>query len=280
MPSSQYGTIIPSSSVVLGTWTPPRTRSLRWNHPKRGAGYRPQHHGQRESSFVLFRQPVWNLQRRCDGDDGGELRDRLHRQRRPGRWRHGAVVQHHRHQRHVAIVLGQIADQVAADLAIFNCVKGQTGSTSNFGVTFINGHASIYQPLIQAGTNYTALQLKINLITACTILEDPNCSTGSNVASGLYSAIQQFSGSSYTGQSKNIIIITDGAPDVSRGVTARQPTASPAAPTAPPRIFRRPRKPWRRPPRRRGSRSPPSITPAPIRTRPIRRITRHFSRAS
>jgi uncharacterized protein with von Willebrand factor type A (vWA) domain len=97
-------------------------------------------------------------------------------------------------------------------------VKGQTGSTSNFGITFINGHASTYQALEQAGTNYTALQLKINLITACTILEDPYCGTGSNVASGLYSAIQQFSGSTYTGQSKNIIIITDGAPNASRGV--------------------------------------------------------------
>ena len=71
---------------------------------------------------------------------------------------------------------------------------------------------------MQAGTNYTALQATINAITACTAKEDPNCSTGSNVASGLYSAIQQFSGSTYQNQSKNIVIITDGAPNVKAGL--------------------------------------------------------------
>ena len=80
---------------------------------------------------------------------------------------------------------GQITDQVQADQQILNCVVGQSGSSSNFGITFINGAATIYQALSPAGTNYTALKLKTSLITACTALEDANCNTGSNVAAGV-----------------------------------------------------------------------------------------------
>ena len=112
----------------------------------------------------------------------------------------------------------EIANQVAADQQVLNCVKGVVGSSSYFGLTFINGHASTYIPLTSAQANYTALQLKVRLITACTLLEDPNCSTGSNIGSGIYSAIQQFNSATYTGTSKNIVIITDGVPNVSSGV--------------------------------------------------------------
>lgn len=114
---------------------------------------------------------------------------------------------------------GEITDQVTADQQILNCVKGVTGATSYFGVTFINGHASTYIPLTLAQANYTALQTKVAAITACSSSEDPNCSTGSNIGSGIYSAIQQFKSSTYNGSSKNIVIITDGVPNVSSGVT-------------------------------------------------------------
>jgi hypothetical protein len=63
------------------------------------------------------------------------------------------------------------------------------------------------------------LHTKVAAITTCSSAEDPNCSTGSNVGSGIYSAIQQFSNSTYTGTSKNIVIITDGVPNASSGVT-------------------------------------------------------------
>jgi Flp pilus assembly protein TadG len=112
----------------------------------------------------------------------------------------------------------EISDQVAADQQILNCVKGVVGSSSYFGLTFINGHASTYIPLTPAQANYTVLQTAVNLITMCTVLEDPNCSTGSNIGSGIYSAMQQFNSSTYAGSSKNIVIITDGVPNASSGV--------------------------------------------------------------
>jgi Flp pilus assembly protein TadG len=112
----------------------------------------------------------------------------------------------------------EIANQVAADLAMLNCVKGTTGTSSQFGITFVNGHAYTYQALEAASANYTALQTAINAIVQCTAPQDPNCSTGSNIASGMYSAISQLSGLSSTSK-KNIVIITDGVPDAHSGTT-------------------------------------------------------------
>jgi hypothetical protein len=93
-------------------------------------------------------------------------------------------------------------------------VKGSTGTTSQFGLTFVNGHSTVYQALEPAAANYSALQTKINAITACSASQDPNCGTGSNIASGMYSAIQQFSSLASTSK-KNIVIITDGVPNAS-----------------------------------------------------------------
>jgi Flp pilus assembly protein TadG len=114
---------------------------------------------------------------------------------------------------------GEIGNQIAADQQILNCVKGVVGSSSYFGLTFSNGHAFTYIPLTPAQANYTVLQLTVGLIGACNLLQDPNCSTGSNIGSGIYSAIQQFNSATYTGTSKNIVIVTDGVPNASNGVT-------------------------------------------------------------
>ncbi len=75
------------------------------------------------------------------------------------------------------------------------------------------------EPLTLAQTNYSALTKDVSKLTSCTAVPDPNCQTGSNIGSGIYSAIQQFSASTYTGTSKNIVIITDGVPNASSGVT-------------------------------------------------------------
>jgi Flp pilus assembly protein TadG len=219
MPSVQYGTVIPSANVVLGTWnSATNTFSSGGSTPNavQVTGLNTTANGNPISFWFgsMFGTPSVDLSATTVASyatgytgTGGQGVGAMGRS-------FNTIVINDMSQS----FSGQISDQATADLAILNCVTGQTGSTSNFGVTFINGHASTYQPLIQAGTNNIALQLKINLITACTILEDPNCSTGSNVASGLYSAIQQFSGATYTGQSKNIVIITDGAPNASHGV--------------------------------------------------------------
>ena len=105
----------------------------------------------------------------------------------------------------------KISQQRAADLAILNCVESSSNSASTFGITSFDGHSSIYQALLQASTNLSALQTKINALNYCGTSGAPACS-GSNVAAGIYSAIQQFSTVSSTNTTKNIIIITDGVP--------------------------------------------------------------------
>ncbi len=112
----------------------------------------------------------------------------------------------------------EISEQRAADLAILNCVESSSSSASTFGITTIDGHSNIYQALLQASTNLSSLQTKINALNYCNQTGMPACS-GSDVASGIYSAIQQFSTVSSTNTTKNIIIITDGVPNAKSGTT-------------------------------------------------------------
>jgi Flp pilus assembly protein TadG len=112
----------------------------------------------------------------------------------------------------------EITEQRTADLAILNCVETSSSSTSTFGITTIDGDSSIYQALLQASTNLSSLETKINALDYCGQSGMPACS-GSDVASGIYSAIQQFSTVSSTMTKKNIIIITDGVPNAKSGTT-------------------------------------------------------------
>ncbi len=110
--------------------------------------------------------------------------------------------------------LVDISAQQAADSAILNCIAGNAGSASQFGITTINGSAWIDDPLAQATS--PAHAAAITKLTSCI---SPFCGTGSNVASGIYSATQQFSGSAYATSKNNIIIITDGVPNVHNGLS-------------------------------------------------------------
>jgi Flp pilus assembly protein TadG len=234
MPSAQYGTVVPSSDVVLGTWnasTNSFTAGGSTPNAVQVTGINTAANGNAVSLFFgsLFGKPSVDMTSTAvasyvssgsgtgSGSGGSGSGG-------SGGGGSGTGVSNGRMFNTIVIndmsqsFAGEISDQVAADLAILNCVQGQTGTTSQFGITFINGHAYTYQALEPANANNLALQAKINLITQCTALEDPNCGTGSNVASGLYSAVQQFSGSTFTGQSKNIVIITDGAPNAKNGV--------------------------------------------------------------
>ena len=85
----------------------------------------------------------------------------------------------------------EITEQRAADNAILNCVESSSSSASTFGITTFDGHSSIYQALLQASTNLSSLESKINALNYCGQSGAPACS-GSNVAAGIYSAIQQF----------------------------------------------------------------------------------------
>jgi hypothetical protein len=105
----------------------------------------------------------------------------------------------------------ELSNQRSADLAILNCVKGQTGTTSEFGITLANGHSTTWQALAVASTAYSTLTKQITKLAASSC--GSNCDTGSNIASGIYSAIQQFSSSKFANTKKNIVVITDGVPN-------------------------------------------------------------------
>jgi hypothetical protein len=112
----------------------------------------------------------------------------------------------------------ELSNQRAADLAILNCLKNQTGTTSEFGITLANGHSTAYQALAIASTKYSTLSSKISSLSSSSC--GSNCGTGSNIASGMYSAIQQYSGSGFANTKKNIVIITDGVPNTDNTVDA------------------------------------------------------------
>ncbi len=129
----------------------------------------------------------------------------------------------------------EISEQRAADLAILSCIQNSSNSASTFGITTIDGHSSIHQALLQASTNLSTLETRINALNYCGTSGMPACS-GSDVSSGIYSAIQQFSTVSSTNTSKNIIIITDGVPNADSGTTYTTadgiyPTPSSTTPT-------------------------------------------------
>ena len=112
----------------------------------------------------------------------------------------------------------EISEQQTADIAILNCITNSSNSASTFGITSFDGDSAIYQALLQASANLTSLTTKINALDYCGTKTGPTCN-GSNVAAGIYSAIQQFSTVSSTNTSKNIIVITDGVPNASSGKT-------------------------------------------------------------
>jgi Flp pilus assembly protein TadG len=205
MPSAQYGNVVTQANVVLGTWngtaftaggtTPTAVQVTGLNTAANG------------NAVPLFLGSFF-------GRPSVDITDTVVASYGSGKPFNTIVINDMSDS-----FAGEISDQVLADQQILNCVNGVVGSTSYFGITFINGHASTYIPLTLAQANYSSLQSQINAITTCGSSEDANCSTGSNVASGLYSAIQQFSDASYAGTSKNIVVITDGAPDARPGVT-------------------------------------------------------------
>ena len=221
MPPAQYGTVVPSTNVTLGTWNATSNTFTSGGVNPNAVQVTAVNTTANGNAVPLYFGSIWGkpttdmtataVASYVSGNGSGIG---LGAGSGSGQTFNTIVVNDMSNS-----FKNEITNQKNVDQALLDCVKGQTDSTSNFGITFSNGHASIYQALIPARANYTALQLKISLITQCTILEDPHCSTGSNVGSGLYSAIQQFNDSAYNGQSKNIVIITDAAPDVKSGVS-------------------------------------------------------------
>jgi hypothetical protein len=219
MPSAQYGTVVPTANVVLGSWnatTNTFTSGGSTPNAVQVTGVNTAANGNAVSLFFgsIFGRTSLDVTSTVVASDVSSGTGVA-----AGGLGTGAAGQAFN-----TIVIndmsnsfqGELSDQKRADNDILNCVQGQTGTSSKFGLTLINGHATILQALSPANTNATVLS---NVITALNSLSCnfilPLCSTGSNVASGLYSAINQFSGTAYKNQSKNIVVITDGVPRAS-----------------------------------------------------------------
>ncbi len=115
----------------------------------------------------------------------------------------------------------EITDQRAADLAILNCISGAASSTSQIGLTGFTGHSTAIYALGNAVTNQTAMTTYINkTLDYCGNTGMPACS-GSNVASGLYSAVAQLTAAGIANASSNIILITDGVPNADKMTYAK-----------------------------------------------------------
>jgi hypothetical protein len=199
MPSAQYGTVVTTSNVVLGAWNGTAFTAGGTNPTAvQVTGLNTAANGNAVALYLgsFFGRPTVDISDTVVASYGS------------GKAFNTIVINDMSDS-----FSDELSDQVSADQQILNCVKGVVGATSYFGVTLINGHAFTYIPLTLAQSNYSTLNTNVAALTSCSSSGDPNCSTGSNVASGLYSAIQQFKSSTYTGTSKNIVVITDGVPN-------------------------------------------------------------------
>ena len=108
-----------------------------------------------------------------------------------------------------------LTNQKNADISILNCVA-YGNSTAKFGVTRFNGDSGIVQALTPALNNLTTITSAINGTVNCS--SNGTCS-GSNIAAGLYSAIQQyeaeFRATTTTAVGTNETLWTTAAPSTS-----------------------------------------------------------------
>ena len=136
----------------------------------------------------------------------------------------------------------EMANQRAADNAILNCISAGTNGNGSVGLTSFDGDPYMWNPtaallfpiqltyvatpyvpysttsyantLVKAtSTNVATMATYINgTFNYCGTTHGPPC-TGSNLAGGLYSAIQQLKAAGIANASSNIIVITDGVPN-------------------------------------------------------------------
>jgi hypothetical protein len=118
----------------------------------------------------------------------------------------------------------QLPNAKAADLSLLDCIRDNAAAGSKLGITLFTGVSP--SPPYQAGlsvsdtTNYNNLKSKVSGINQCGSAGMPPCS-GSNVSSGMNSAITQFcptssscqSSSGSTSSRQALVIITDGIPN-------------------------------------------------------------------
>ena len=106
--------------------------------------------------------------------------------------------------------------QRSAISAIIDCITAQTPDATQFGIIGFDGHSSVQYPFQPARANKAQAKKAATDLASCTDYgikpNAPQCS-GSNIASGLYAAIQTFSANVPATSRKSLIIITDGVPN-------------------------------------------------------------------
>ena len=212
MPTATYGTIVPASNVVLGNWN--ATTSTFTSLAQSGTTS-PNAVKVIGSSTTANGNPISLLMAAVSGRASADYTT-------------SSISSYGTGQTWNTIISndlsgsfsGQVANQRAADLAILDCVRTAAGSASQFGITTHTGVSAVFQALSTAGTNFTTLSNKIATLKSCGNSGAPACS-GSNVASAIYSARQQFANATYNGTRKNLVIITDGIPNADNRTYAR-----------------------------------------------------------
>ncbi len=131
MPSAKYGTVVTASNVVLGTWNGTAFTAGGTNPTAvEVTGRSTASNGNAVSLFMgsFFGKSSIDISTAAVASYGS------------GKSFNTIVINDMSQS-----FAGDISHQVSADQQILNCAKGVVGSTSYFGVTFANGHASIYQ---------------------------------------------------------------------------------------------------------------------------------------
>jgi Flp pilus assembly protein TadG len=204
LPVAQYGTVVPTANVVLGTWnSSTKTFTATTTNPTAVQVT--------ALNTVANGNPVYTIFGGAYGKSTVNLTS-------------SAVVGYGTGKAFNTIILNdlsmsfssEIADQRAADVAILNCIAGAASSTSQIGLTSFDGTSDTLYALGNAVTNQTAMTTYINnTLNYCGNKGMPSCS-GSNVAAGLYSAISQLTAAGIANANSNIILITDGVPNADK----------------------------------------------------------------
>lgn len=223
MPTATYGTVVPASNVVLGNWN---STNATFTSLAESGGTIPNAVRITGAATTANGNPVSLL---FSGVVGKATMD----------YTANAVASFGTSQTFNTIIVNDlsgsfspsIGKQRDADKAILDCVRNSSGSLSKFGITGLTAHSTILQPLTQASTNLATITAKIDTIKSCGNTGMPACS-GTNVASAIYSAIQQFSDPIYANTSKNMIVITDGVPNANSITYTREDGIYPT-PTSP-----------------------------------------------
>ncbi len=132
----------------------------------------------------------------------------------------------------------QMTSSKAADLALLSCQHNHAGSASQTGLTVFTSFGSVLSTMGNAN-----ITTKINSLAQCGTGGMPACS-GSNLAAGMYQALQTMTGGAYHPSAnlagKAVILITDGSPNataagqpytVAQGGTGNCPMSSGRNPT-------------------------------------------------